>query len=139
MTNAGGGRRETAIPGDWNVICDVCGFKWKASQTLERWDGLRVCPYDWEPRHPHDFLRTKEDDQSVPFTRSDLPDADSNFTSVTFIDYSDTDPQGSQSLQLGYGEDDYDAEMYWEDFGDPAGPNGPVGLDPSDPRNPEGC
>ena len=46
-----------AIPGDYNVICDVCGFKLKRSQTRKRWDGLLVCDADWEPRHPQDYVK----------------------------------------------------------------------------------
>ena len=46
-----------AIPGDYNVICDVCGFKLKRSQTRKRWDGLLVCDADWESRQPQDFVR----------------------------------------------------------------------------------
>lgn len=46
-----------AIVGDYNVICDVCGFKLKRSQTRKRWDGLLVCDADWEPQHPQDFVR----------------------------------------------------------------------------------
>lgn|SRR5574343_715760 len=46
-----------AIVGDYNVICDVCGFKLKRSQTRKRWDGLLVCDADWEPQHPQDFVK----------------------------------------------------------------------------------
>lgn len=63
--------RRKAIKGDWNATCDVCGFKYKASDLQERWDGLMVCDEDWEERHPQDFLRESrvEDDQSVPWSR----------------------------------------------------------------------
>lgn len=60
--------------GEWNVICDVCGFKKKASEVKLRWDGLYVCKEDWETRHPQEFLRTPKDDQSVPWTRSEPSD-----------------------------------------------------------------
>ena len=36
------------IPGSWNVICDSCGKKIKASEAKQRWDGLIVCPEDFE-------------------------------------------------------------------------------------------
>ena len=49
--------RNVAIVGDYNVICDVCGFKLKRSQTRKRWDGLLVCDADWEPQHPQDFVK----------------------------------------------------------------------------------
>jgi hypothetical protein len=57
-----------AIQGQWNVLCPVCGFKRKSSEMKLRWDGLYVCPEDWEIRHPQDFLRISSDDTSVPFS-----------------------------------------------------------------------
>lgn len=60
-------------PGDWNVICDRCGEKLKASEVRETWDGFKVhADRCWEPRHPQDFVHGVEDDQSVPFVRSDV-------------------------------------------------------------------
>lgn len=63
--DAGGGYRA----GDWNLICDVCGFKIKASDSLHRWDGMIVCRDDFEVRHPQDFVRGRVDNQTVPFSR----------------------------------------------------------------------
>ncbi len=57
------------ISGEWNLICDSCGKKIKAHEAKHRWDGLVVCPEDWEPRQPQDFVRAKTDKISVPFTR----------------------------------------------------------------------
>jgi hypothetical protein len=57
--------------GDWNAICDVCGLKYKASELKERWDGLRVCADDWEPRHPQELIRPVPDQQPLPWTRPD--------------------------------------------------------------------
>jgi hypothetical protein len=55
--------------GSWNVICDVCGQKYKAEQLRKRWDGLMVCPEDWEMRHPQDLIRPIKERNSVPWTR----------------------------------------------------------------------
>lgn len=66
-------------PGDYYVICDVCGFKYRASQTQRRWDNLRVCAKDWEPRHPQDFVRGRRDRQRVPDPR---PEPADNFIEV---------------------------------------------------------
>lgn len=55
----------------YNVLCDVCGFKYKNYQVKRRWDGLMVCSQDWEPRHPMDFFRSRNDTHSLPFTRPD--------------------------------------------------------------------
>ena len=58
--------------GDWNGICDVCGFKFKASELKLRWDGLRVCSGDWERRHPQDLIRPIPDQMPIPWTRPDV-------------------------------------------------------------------
>lgn len=54
---------------DWNVTCDSCGKKLKASHTRHRWDGFIVCDSCWEPRHSHDFIKVRYDKQEVPFSR----------------------------------------------------------------------
>jgi len=51
------GSRDYYAHGDHNALCDVCGFKFKASELKQRWDGLMCCQQDWEPRHPQDFVR----------------------------------------------------------------------------------
>ena len=61
-------------PGDWNAICDRCGFKFKASELKEEWTGLRVCTHDFELRHPQDFLRARVDKISVPWVRKEAPE-----------------------------------------------------------------
>lgn len=55
--------------GSWNVICDISGFKVKASETVLRWDGLRVIKRFCEERQPQDFVRGVPDDPTVPWTR----------------------------------------------------------------------
>lgn len=61
-------------PGDWNALCDVCGFKFKASQLKERWDGLHVCESDWEQRHPQELIRPAEEAPALPWTRPEGTD-----------------------------------------------------------------
>lgn len=58
--------------GDWNAVCDFCGFKFKASELKLDWRGFRVCEEDFELRHPLDFLRAKPDKIKVPWTRPDV-------------------------------------------------------------------
>lgn len=60
--------------GDWNAICDVCGFKMKASTLKLRWDGLMVCPQDWEIRHPQELIRPIPDQSKLPWTRPEATD-----------------------------------------------------------------
>lgn len=43
------------------VVCDACGFDIRAEDIKETWDHRMVCPSDWEPRHPQDFVRSKQD------------------------------------------------------------------------------
>lgn len=56
---------------EYNVLCPVCQFKYKASEMIRRWDGYWVCKYDWETRHPSDFYTTKPDAHPLPFVYSD--------------------------------------------------------------------
>lgn len=44
-------------PGTWNAVCMVCGFTHKSTDLKLRWDGLWVCPDDFEFRNPQDFIR----------------------------------------------------------------------------------
>jgi hypothetical protein len=64
----------TYIHGDFWRICEVCGFKCRASETSKRWDGLIVCREDFETRHPQDFVRGRKDRQNVPDPRPEPPD-----------------------------------------------------------------
>lgn len=60
--------------GGWNVICDVCGRKFKDNDLQLRWDGLMVCSGDWETRQPQDFVHGVADIQAPPFTRPEQTD-----------------------------------------------------------------
>ena len=61
-------------PGDWYAICDVCGFKYHGSQLRLRWDGLRVCPKDFEYRNRQDFVKVIPDHPTPAWTRPQPPD-----------------------------------------------------------------
>ena len=66
--------------GDWNVICDICGFKKKFSETSINWKNQVVCSDTcYEDRHPQDFVFGKADKQTVPIARPEQPDK--------FVDY----------------------------------------------------
>ena len=60
--------------GEWNFICDQCNRKLKSDKARFQWDGLVVCGQCWEPRHPQDFVRGKDDNQGVPWSRPGGPD-----------------------------------------------------------------
>ena len=68
--------------GDWNTICDVCGRQYKASQLKQRWDGLKTCSDDWEPRQPQDFVRGVADTQAPAWTR---PEQANSFQPITYV------------------------------------------------------
>lgn len=78
--------------GNYNAICDICGFKYKASELRKRWDGQMCCPEDFELRHPSDFYRVKENVFSPPFVRSEADTTnDYNIFPTTY------DPSGAQA------------------------------------------
>ena len=61
----------TLVKGEWLAQCDVCDFRFHASDLKKRWDDLMVCKDDWEIRHPQDFVRGVPDNQNVPWSRPD--------------------------------------------------------------------
>jgi len=64
------------IPGDNWVECDVCGMDIYASDSKKRWDGLIVCPDDWEVRHPQDFVRARKDKITADIIRTETEGID---------------------------------------------------------------
>jgi len=71
--------------GDWNVICDSCGRKFKASTMKKRWDGLLVCSEDFEVKHPQLSLRVHGDKQIVPLPRPEAPDIFLHFCTIITV------------------------------------------------------
>lgn len=66
-----------ATPFDYNIICQVCRKKIKASVSLKRWDGLIVCKDDYETRHPLDMPAPRQSVERVlPFTYSEPVDTE---------------------------------------------------------------
>lgn len=63
------GDKDHLVLGDWNAICDVCGFKFKGSELRKRWDGMMVCEADYEQRHPQDLIRLRAEKSVPPFVR----------------------------------------------------------------------
>ena len=106
MSGRGAGRiNELAILGEWNVICDMCGRRFKASEVRKNWKGLMVCPDDWEPRHVLDFFRLPGEKIDVPFARGESAlkfgrstDAEDFTTGPTFEDTTGGDPSTTGSF-----------------------------------------
>jgi len=70
--------------GGWNLICDVCSIKYKAKKAKQRWDGFIVCPNCYEQRHPQDFVKSRQDKITVPFSR---PISQESFIAVPYRIY----------------------------------------------------
>lgn len=62
------------VAGQYNQICDVCGFSFLSGETRLRWDGLLVCKADFETDHPQKFVRVQPDGQPVPDIRPEPED-----------------------------------------------------------------
>lgn len=77
------GRADFLRDGDWNRICDRCGFKYKASDTIKDWQNQILCPSCYEPRHPQDFVRGRRDRQRVPWSR---PEPEPIFVLNVYLD-----------------------------------------------------
>lgn len=57
------------ILGQWNAVCDRCGFWFKSSELKKDWQGLMVCEKDFEMRNPQDFIRVPTEHIAPPWTR----------------------------------------------------------------------
>lgn len=69
------------VRGQWNAICDRCGFQYKSGRLRKEWTGLMVCSGAdtnecWESRHPQESIKAKADRQAPPWVRPDSEGAD---------------------------------------------------------------
>jgi hypothetical protein len=55
--------------GSFYRICDRTGFKVRAEDTREEWNGAIVSKHVYEARHPQDMVRGRKDKQTVPNPR----------------------------------------------------------------------
>lgn len=62
--------KKTTWPGNWKVVCHVCGFQFPSGEIRKRWDGLLVCEKDYEMRHPQTLIRIRPE-TAVPDFVSD--------------------------------------------------------------------
>lgn len=53
------------LPGAHNIQCDRTGFKVKSTQARKQWNNLIVRSESFEPRHPQDYLKSKQDQPGV--------------------------------------------------------------------------
>lgn len=65
------GRADFYKSGTYNIVCDICGFKYKARQLQKTWDGYWSCPKCYDPRNPQDFVRGVKETAKPDKTRPD--------------------------------------------------------------------
>lgn len=70
------GPRDKYVPGQWNALCDSCGFKFKSSELQKDYKGLMKCKTCWEPQHPQELIRLPKEDPSVPWARPEPEDVE---------------------------------------------------------------
>lgn len=58
--------------GQYNVECQECGFRYKSTQVTRRWDGIYVCEFCYEPRHPQELIRNIPEQNKMPFTSPEV-------------------------------------------------------------------
>ncbi len=68
--------------GQYNALCDRCGFKFKSSELKKDWQGLMVCSKDYEARHPQDFIKVRPEKAIPEWTR---PRTEDVFTEVCYL------------------------------------------------------
>lgn len=62
--------RKAKWPGSWAYVCQSCGFEFPSEDIKLRWDGLRVCKKDWEPKHPQLLIKIREETAVPAFVNS---------------------------------------------------------------------
>ena len=56
------------------ALCDRCGFEYKLLELKEEWNGLKVCPNCYEPKHPQlEPVRHLADPEALRHPRPDVP------------------------------------------------------------------
>jgi len=81
----------TYRPGGFWRICDRTGFKVRAEDTQEEWNGLIVAKSVYEARHPQDFVKGRVDQQAV---RGARPRPGDLAPSMPYVLESETDGDG---------------------------------------------
>ena len=69
------------VDGQWNALCDRCGFKYKADKLRLEWTGLRVCNECFEPRHPQTLIKVPQEKINTSWAR---PDPDMSYYTVNW-------------------------------------------------------
>lgn len=70
------------LAGQFNAICDRCGFKFKSGELKRDWQGLMVCDKDFELRNQQDLIRVKAE-RAIPTWSRPRPEDIFLFVSCT--------------------------------------------------------
>ena len=55
------------------ALCDRCGFEYKLVELKEEWNGAKVCPQCYEPKHPQlDPRYHPTDPQSLQYAKPQI-------------------------------------------------------------------
>jgi len=81
--------------GTWNAVCDVCGIRYKSDELQDRWDGAKVCSWDWEPQHPMDFQKIPRTEKPIPWAR---PVNETFDESIVYADTNEDIPAGTFNI-----------------------------------------
>lgn len=76
------------------AMCDICGCEVPYLDLRLQWDGLRVCPEDYSPKHPQLSPRLQVDAQALRHPR---PDNDGGNDAITQLDTLFPSTAGGQS------------------------------------------
>jgi hypothetical protein len=74
MAHSGGNSGDFYKAGDWLAICDICGFRFKASALRKNWKNEMVCKEDFELRNPQEFIRVRPEKIAAPWVRPEGAD-----------------------------------------------------------------
>lgn len=67
-------REGVYIPGDYYLLCDICGFKKRRSECSKDWEGKMVCTVTClDERNPQDYIAPYPERQNVVDARDADP------------------------------------------------------------------
>ncbi len=93
------------------AICDLDGRQYRAEELIETWSGLWVNEDDFEPRHPQDSLRVRQ--QRFFVTAAIRPADVTNVIDPTWAFYANNESAAVGRLVVGIGKvgRDYDPDL----------------------------
>ena len=69
------------------ALCDRCGFEYKLNELKKEWNGLKVCPNCYEPKHPQLDPKPKPaDPQAIRNARPETAEFNQSFVLYTNVD-----------------------------------------------------